>query len=106
MGTHFEFICEGYGYSAEVSGGKDRGMIAVVQTMICSDCTELVDVLIGRPGQDLPTDVPELDDPDLDLGYGYCPQCDGKNVAPWEESRRCPRCDARMKKGNTRAQWD
>ena len=47
MGTCYQFRCESCGYDAQVSGGRDIGMQAVVRTMFCRGCCELVDVLIG-----------------------------------------------------------
>ena len=47
MGTWTALTCEKCDYSTSVSGGKDWGMIHVVQTMICRDCSQLVDVVIG-----------------------------------------------------------
>ena len=54
MGTTSRFTCDDCGYSASVSGGRDFGFMAVVQTTTCQDCRELVDVLIGHHG---PTSV-------------------------------------------------
>src|SRR5579862_4651114 len=68
MGTIFEFICTGCGYSAEVSGGADVGWKVRTQTMICLGCCELVDVATG---------------PSLSL------------QPPAEKRRRCPRCRSR-----------
>ena len=48
MGTTFLFKCNECGYKAELSGGKDSGFVALVQTMTCHNCNELVDVLIGE----------------------------------------------------------
>jgi len=52
MGTHYLFGCSNCGYTAEVSGGKDCGFFATVRTMLCTDCRELVDVLIGIQGDE------------------------------------------------------
>ncbi len=48
MGSRYLFSCNKCDHLSEVSGGKDCGMMAVVQTMVCQDCADLVDVLIGR----------------------------------------------------------
>jgi hypothetical protein len=48
MGTSYQYTCESCGYEAQVSGGRDIGMMAVVRTMFCRSCRELVDVLIGQ----------------------------------------------------------
>ena len=102
MGSWFRFTCSKCGYGAEVSGGKDCGMLAVVQTMICQDCAELVDVLIGQCGNEGMTG-----DADYDEGIGICPECNGPNVVVWlNRVRPCPKCDGRMTKGQCIALWD
>ena len=101
MGTRIQFTCEHCGYATQVSGGKDYGMVAVVETMTCRDCRELVDVLIGRQGEVGPTG-----EPDFDRDLGLCPACLGKNVAAWGASRPCPKCDGRMARGEIIAMWD
>ena len=88
-------------YRAEVSGGKDYGMVAVVQTMVCNSCSELVDVLIGRAGTEGPTG-----DPDYDKDLGVCPQCRGKDLVVWDKSMPCPKCEGRMTKGQSTSLWD
>jgi hypothetical protein len=91
MGTAFEFVCPGCGYRAIVSGGRDVGMSAVVRTMTCADCVELVDVLIGHWGQDGPTG-----NPDYDKNLDICPECSRANVRPWPSHHPCPRCSGQM----------
>ena len=91
MGTKFEFRCPECGYSATVSGGLDTGMMAVVRTMACSDCNEIVDVLVGKYGQEGPTG-----DPGYDRNLNVCPNCQRRNVRPWSTGRSCPRCETRM----------
>jgi len=66
-------------------------MIAVVQTMICQDCRDVVDVVIEEMVGGVPIRVLALDD-----DWDSCPQCDGKKVVVWDESRPCPRCDGQM----------
>jgi hypothetical protein len=46
MGEWFKFVCDDCGYEAEVSGGPDAGMFVTVETMSCSGCHNLVDVVI------------------------------------------------------------
>jgi len=91
MGAKYEFKCGGCGHRAEVSGGKDIGMMAVVQTMTCHDCKDLVDVLIGQYGEEGAADNHELN-----KRLGSCPQCEGTKVVPWDEARQCPRCASQM----------
>lgn len=91
MGSKFNFTCTNCNYSAMVSGERDYGMEAVVQTMVCADCQELVDVSIGRFGEDGPTG-----DADYDKDLGRCPECDGGRVSVWLDAHLCPRCRGEM----------
>lgn len=91
MGSKFAFECPDCGYSAVVSGGRDFGMMAVVQTMVCQDCKHLVDVLIGRFGEEGPTG-----DPDYDAQLGRCPDCEGQDVHLWQSEHPCPKCGVGM----------
>ena len=102
MGSRYLFSCSKCGYLSEVSGGKDCGMMAVVRTMICQDCADLVDVLIGRFGKEGLTG-----DAEYDKDIGLCPECDGANIVAWHErDRPCPKCDGRMIKGQATVLWD
>ena len=102
MGQAFKFVCPDCKYSSTVSGGRDFGMLAVVRTMVCEDCREVVDVLIGRYSEDGPTGDPEYDR-DLNL----CPECQGKNVRPWSKKHTCPRCDSEMVQDeDSHIMWD
>lgn len=101
MGSLIAFTCDACGYAAQVAGGKDRGMVAVVETMTCGDCRGLVDVLIGEFGHEASTDDQERDE---DLGV--CPSCRSSQVVPWSKSRPCPRCGSSMTKGERVASWD
>ena len=101
MGCKYEVRCGGCGYRTEVAGGKDVGMMAVVQTMTCHDCKDLVDVLIGQYGEEGP-----IGDPEFDNKLRSCPRCDGKKVVPWDENRPCPRCSSHMIPGELTVMWD
>ena len=101
MGASFRFICRGCGYAAEVSGGRDVGMLAVVLTSTCQHCLEVVDVAIGYQGQDGLSG-----DPEFDRDLGRCPLCRGTAVAAWPDERPCPKCGDRMDKGDLLTLWD
>jgi hypothetical protein len=101
MGAWFKFACSSCGYTAEVSGGRDVGMVAVVQTSTCTRCRDLVDVIIGYWGTDGATG-----DAEYDRDLGKCPKCDGTAVVSWPEGRPCPKCGDPMEQGGTTALWD
>ena len=101
MGTSYLYTCGSCGYEAQVSGGRDIGMMAVVRTMFCRSCCELVDVLIGQCGLDGPTG-----DPEYDKDLGTCPECRGAEVVAWVNGDPCPKCDGKMVKGDGIILWD
>lgn len=101
MGTTNQFTCDDCGYSASVSGGRDFGFVAVVQTMTCQNCKELVDVLIGHHGEDGP-----MGDPEFDKDLGLCPECDGSHVSVWDAPYPCPKCAKPMPPGKPELNWD
>ncbi len=102
MGTTYSFHCPKCGYEATVSGGRDYGFVAVVRTMICADCNDLVDVLIGREGNDGPTG-----DAEFDKDLNICPKCRGTHVKSWSAKRGCPRCEEPMERSKDNViLWD
>lgn len=103
MGERYEFVCGDCGYSATVSGGKDRGFVAFIETMVCTDCKKLVDVLVGEAKEfSGPLGKSEGEE------FGKCPVCSGKNVKPWDaKERSCPKCGKQMHKGDEPVlMWD
>jgi len=76
-------------------------MVAVVRTMVCADCEELVDVLIGRHGKEGATG-----DPEYDRVLWICPECHGRKVVAWGASKTCPKCNEPMTKGQMTVLWD
>lgn len=93
MGQLYRFECPSCGYHAEVSGGKDRGFVALTQTKVCQDCREVVDVLIGKamdPSAGKDTAIPRTKQ--------ECPVCEGHSLKVWR-GNTCPKCGTKMKKG-------
>jgi len=102
MGTHYQFDCPTCSHEAMVSGGRDCGMVAVTMTMVCRDCRDLVDVLIGAHDREGPTG-----DPDYDKNLDICPECGGRNLIPWSDKHQCPRCGSTMEKDDiVIVMWD
>jgi DNA-directed RNA polymerase subunit M/transcription elongation factor TFIIS len=99
MGSFSKFECPDCGYSAEVSGGPDRGMKISVETSICTRCKELIDVI---------TEVYDCENPDLEKRIGKCPKCRRKKcLIPWNpEERLCPRCGGRVGNKGPIGLWD
>jgi hypothetical protein len=101
MGELYRFNCTVCGFKAIVSGGKNAGLTAVTQTMICRTCYALVDVVIRsiRIGR-------EEIDRKAEEAIGFCPRCNGTQLLPWAEQQPCPKCGEKMKKGKLYAMWD
>ena len=98
MGGTFMFVCEKCRYESEASGRLDWGFKAVIQTILCTDCKELYDVLV--PGL-----KPEDIGPELDLGQVYCPKARGHSVRLWEYPDVCPKCGGEMINGGLVTLW-
>jgi Zn finger protein HypA/HybF involved in hydrogenase expression len=101
MGTTYLFQCDVCGYKAELSGGRDSGFVALLQTMTCQKCNELVDVIIGAYGKEGKTENVEIN-----KALGLCPKCKGSNVDRWDERKSCPKCDGKMIRGEVASLWD
>ena len=100
MGALFKFECPSCGYSAEVSGGADRGFFAATQTISCKDCKRLYDVGVAR-----------IDGPDSSLDSNrlrvpQCPQSELHRVKEWKGPGPCPACGSRMAKQEATILWD
>ncbi len=100
MGAIYRFSCLDCGYSAEVSGGWDRGFLSATQTVICESCNELVDVAVG--GDDRLKLLGETEAAEL----GPCPRCGLAVEKKWGEPYNCPECDGRMERGELIMLWD
>ena len=91
MGTTFTFKCSKCGALLSSSDGRDCGFVAVIEPMICDDCNQLVDVLIGMCGTARPTG-----DPEYDKDLNICPECKGTNLKPWPKNHPCLNCRTNM----------
>jgi len=91
MGCKFIFKCPKCGTSLTSSRGRDCGFVAVIKPMICNDCNQLVEVLVGMCGMDGPTG-----DPEYDKDLNICPECKGKNLKPWPNNHPCLNCGTNM----------
>ncbi len=95
MGHSFNYKCSKCGYSARSCGGLDYGMNAVLETYICVDCNELVDVLVGECGIKYPEETLK---PKQKKEFYLCEECRGKNILKWDIRKKpCPKCKGRMK---------
>ena len=101
MGTTYYFKCDTCDYTAIISGGRDSGFVALVESMTCSNCNEIVDVLIGAYGKEGKTD-----DEDINKELGLCPECKRPDVVPWDDEKSCPKCDRKMIRGKEASLWD
>jgi DNA-directed RNA polymerase subunit RPC12/RpoP len=97
VGELFAVRCPDCGYQAEISGGVDAGDLVITRTMVCLNCKQVVDVVVGEshPGS-----------AGSDTDFGRCPRCRGRKVVPWRKDRPCPKCGKRMTKGRSVCLWD
>ena len=95
MGANYKFTCPNCGESLFTSDGLDYGFVAVIQPMICDDCKELVEVLVGRRGEIGPTG-----DPEYDKKLNLCPSCGGAKLRPWPSNHPCLQCGTKMDKSD------
>ena len=97
MGTWYSFVCPNCDYHAEVSGGRDCGFRAEIETKGCTACREVVDVLVGHSDSS-PVEPGELN---------RCSSCNGTEVVPWDNTWPCPRCGGGMERSEEPiAHWD
>jgi hypothetical protein len=112
MGTKFSFECPACDYSVVVSAGVDFGMVAVVQPMLCSDCQEITDVIIGEEGEIYPRQPLKLGEPRLYLTkhidsdeFYVCSNCKKDHLSDWKNNE-CPKCNGTMKNVGEAMLWD
>lgn len=107
MGMFSDWHCQTPGCNVvvrQVSGGPDRGFVALTETRVCTDCRAVRDYTIGlasEGGDETNTDkrgqAPVEPSP-------RCARCGGTTV-PWDRS--CPRCGGPMKSDrDSRILWD
>ena len=98
MGVIREFVCPGCGYGAMVAGSFSLLMSAVVRTVACATCGELMDVCShsGELGNFPPSDQHDLE---VTSGPLVCETNDGHAVSPWEHPGPCPKCGTTMQLG-------
>jgi ribosomal protein L37AE/L43A len=109
MGQKLTYKCKKCGYSTMTSAGLDWGFLAVVETHICLNCKEVVDVLVGEQGKvfekgkDKKAQFGSLKD------FYTCPECRGTAIEKWDaDIRPCPKCDGRLEKDESAGEmlWD
>jgi len=127
MGRSYLFQCCKCGYQALVSGGPDRGLDFIVQTIACRDCKELYDAVVrlkevkeaGRklwPEFRLQSSTRRRDAPprfesvlnrlpfpvSKSLAWTQfkirCPKSGVHRVQIWNDPGKCPRCGADLEK--------
>lgn len=91
MGAIYTFKCPKCGLSFQSSPGRDFGFEAVIDPMICENCNQLVDVLVGRRGKIGPTG-----DREYDKDLNVCPSCRETNLKIWPDHHPCLKCGTNM----------
>ena len=117
MGRTYHFECSHCHYRAKVSGGADSGVHCEVQTVVCRDCRELLDVFTkvrrradASPKIKFPAffrpEIPPVILRDGSKGgrlvwHKFKPACPANPehfVEIWNDPGRCPRCGNFMEK--------
>jgi predicted nucleic acid-binding Zn ribbon protein len=97
MGSAYSYKCTNSdcGHEATISGGKDCGFLGEVESMVCLDCKELMDVLVA-PAPKLKPIEPR------------CDECKGQNLKKFYPGRTgCPKCGSKIKRDpSTLVRWD
>jgi hypothetical protein len=128
MGRTFHFECPQCHYRAKISGGSDSGVHCEIQTVVCRDCRELLDVFtkarrrkeeknsraVKFPGFYRPEIPPViLRNGSVLQGLVWqkyrlaCPVAPKHQVEAWNAPGRCPRCGNFMEKeGMPTKIWD
>ncbi|HLX95144.1 MAG TPA: hypothetical protein VKU37_05310 [Verrucomicrobiae bacterium] len=113
MGRTYLFECSKCGYRARVSGGADRGRHVAVQTVLCADCKELYDTVIGfKPSS--PREIHLKTAPPFTallnrlpprVGRRWvkfkpaCPTSFRHRIRFWKQPDKCPKCGAFLEPG-------
>ena len=127
MGRTYHFECPQCQYHAKVSGGADSGVHCEVQTVVCHDCRELLDVFTNLQFDESAPERrpkfpgffrPEIPPIFLVDSTGKrrlvwqkfeptCPVNMRHKIEPWHDPGRCPRCGNFMEKGGIPfRQWE
>jgi len=126
VGKTHQFECLLCHYRAKVSGGADSGVHCEVQTVVCRDCRELMDVFTKvrrREGAEKKIKFPAFFRPEIPpviLRDGSiktpwvwqkfplaCPAGAKHFVEAWNDPGRCPRCGNFMEKNGFPTKiWD
>jgi len=96
MGARYTFRCTACGYTVEVGGGDDAGMITATTTITCSTCKRLSDIVVGWHGEA----------EGRKAGKPRCPRSPRHPIEPWKTGGPCPVCGATMENQGLAALWD
>ena len=107
MGRTYLFECSRCGYRAYVAGGADEGEHFAVQTIACTDCKTLHDVVVRfkasprfrkNPPKTAPNFAAVLNrlPPRRERKWlkfkPVCPVSPLHRIRPWQQPGKCPKC--------------
>jgi len=107
MGRSYLFECSKCGYTVRVAGGAAEGEHFAVQTIACTDCRALYDVVVRfkaspRQKEDPPKTAPHFDTalnrlPPRSVRQWLkfnptCPVFSRHRIRFWKQPDKCPRC--------------
>lgn len=91
------FKCTACNYQASVYGETDDRYTHVLETVICNNCKEVIEVTVKstreKEGVELDEDCPF---PEMEQvsEEPFCMVCEKNNLSPW--NKQCPKCDGTM----------
>ena len=86
-----------------VSGGRDRGFFAVVETISCIVCKELFDAVADEKPEDLELGWRREEKPLLGI---RCPNSEKHEFTYWKSPWPCPVCDEPVIADGGCINWD
>ena len=114
VGKTYLYECPKCQYRAQISGGADGGLHCEIQTVVCRDCRDLLDVFTKvrrRDGEKEKIKFPGFFRPEIPpamlrdskparlVWKKFAPACPVNakhSVEPWNNPGRCPRCGVFM----------
>jgi DNA-directed RNA polymerase subunit RPC12/RpoP len=102
MGALFKYTCVGCGHAVDVSGGRDWGWNVITRTIRCRGCAELLDVTVAEIGVNAEDASPQ----GVEMSRISCPKDKGHRVNLWSTRHPCPKCGAKMTRGQMTMLWD
>ena len=101
-----QFTCNSCSYQVNSTGGEFATQTSIIETIICKDCTDIVDVSVAKTADTNPWILDKLIHKNYIIYHLQglklpleCPNCQGSNTELWVG--HCPKCSGDMILTNT-----